>query len=332
MTNLAREIVLAAPLSAPPRANDFVAIERPLAPLGAGELRLAPRFLSLDPYLGPRLQGRHMGEPAPQPGAPLPGWSVGEVVESRDAAFRAGDLAVAECGWATLGVAAAGLARKVEPVAPLSAHLGALGMPGLTAWAGVTRLAQVGEGDVFTVDAAAGPVGGTAGQIARNLGARAIGIAGGEAKARVVREVYGLDAAVDHRDADWPERLREATGGGPTAHFENVGPTVLDRVLPLLRIRARVVLCGLAGAPQTPPSLPYGLLIGKRAQVFGLVVYDHFDALGAWVEQARAWMEQGRLALHEDVAEGLDSAPGQLERLLAGHTVGKALVRVAGGA
>lgn len=326
------EVVLQRAPAAAPVAADFIVRERarPAAP-AAGELLLRVIALSLDPYLGPRLRGRHMGEPAPAPGAPLPGFAVAQVMSSAHEGFAAGDFVVAETGWAEWATVRGDAARKVDPRYPLSAHVGVLGMPGLTAWAGVTQRAQVRQGDVFTVDAAAGPVGGTAGQIARNLGATAIGIAGGAAKCALVRERYGFDACVDYRNADWADQLKAAAGAGPTVHFENVGLSVYGKVFPLLQLYSRVVLCGLAehyGAEGPPPSYPLGPIVGKRATVLGLVVYDFYPRLAEWVALGGPWLLEGRLALVEDASEGVASAPAQFERLLKGEHLGKALVRI----
>jgi NADPH-dependent curcumin reductase CurA len=328
-----RHVVLKRAPAAMPKAADFevVACPMPAGPPADG-LLLRVIAISMDPYLGGRLRGRHMGEPAPAPGAALPGFAVAEVLDSSSAGFKPGDYVVAETGWARYAAVPAAGARKVAAgIAPISAHLGVLGMPGLTAWAGVTQLAKVKEGDVFVVDAAAGAVGGTAGQIARNLGARTVGIAGGAAKNLLVTETYGFDACVDYRAEGWQARLKAACGAGPSVHFENVGDTVLQAVFPMLQTYGRVVLCGLAEHYHNdgpPPVLPVGPIVGKRAAIYGLVVYDFYSRLNEWVALAMPWIESGRLVVHEDAAEGIDNAPAQFERMLKGQHLGKAIVRV----
>jgi NADPH-dependent curcumin reductase CurA len=328
-----RQVVLKRAPAAMPKAADFEAqsCAMPAGPPADG-LLVRVIALSMDPYLGGRLRGRHMGEPAPVPGAKLPGFAVAEVMESAHPGFQPGDHVVTETGWCRYAAVPAAGARKVTPgLAPISAHLGVLGMPGLTAWAGVTQLAKVGPGDVFVVDAAAGAVGGTAGQIARNLGARAVGIAGGAAKAALVTETYGFDACVDYRADGWQARLKAACGAGPTVHFENVGASVLQPIFPMLQNYARLVLCGLAEhyhSDGQPPVLPVGPIVGKRAAIYGLVVYDFYDRLNEWVALATPWIAEGKLIVHEDASEGLDSAPAQFERMLKGQHLGKAIVRV----
>lgn len=324
------EVVLARPVAATPCAADFELTRRGAPDLRDGELLVRVIHLSLDPYIGSRLRGRHMGEPAPGVGESLPGFSVGEVVASRHADFAVGEHVLGECGWAELGVMRGDEARRIDR--PLSAHLGVLGMPGLTAWAGVTQLAKVAEGDVFLVDAAAGPVGGTAGQIARNLGARAIGIAGGDAKCALVRDTYGFDDCIDYKQADWPGALKAACPEGPSVHFENVGLSVLQQVMPALRPYGRVVLCGLAEHYQAegpPASIPLGAIVGKRAQMLGLVVYDFYPRLAEWLAMAEPWIAEGRLTYAEDLAHGLAAAPAHFEKLMAGDNIGKSVVKVA---
>ena len=324
------EVVLRRPVEQTPAAADFELVDRPMPNVRDGALLVRVLVQSLDPYIGTRLRGRHMGEPAPPPGTSLPGFSVGEVIESGDPAFAPGDRVVSEAGWARYGLAPASTARLVDKALTPSLHLGLLGMPGLTAWAGVTQLSKVASADIFLVDAAAGAVGGVAGQIARNLGARTIGVAGGVEKCALVRDIYGFDACIDRKAEGWEDALSAACAPGPTVHFENVGLSVLLPALKLLQPYGRVVLCGMTehyhGAPA---ELPVGLLIGKRAQVSGLVVYDFQPRWAEWTKLARGWLDEGRIHLAEDVAHGLENAPEQFARLMRGENRGKTLVQVA---
>lgn len=329
-----REVVLRRPVAARPVAGDFEVIERADPAVGSGQLRVRSLYQSLDPYIGSRLRGRHMGEPAPAPGESLPGFSVGEVMATGDPGFAVGDRVVGEMGWAEVGIMAAAEARRVSKALPAAAHLGVLGMPGLTAWAGVTQLAKVGPGDIFTVDAAAGPVGGTAGQIARLLGARTVGLAGGVEKCALLKDVYGFDAAIDYRQADWTEVFARETAPGPSVHFENVGLSILMPAMQRLQTYGRVVLCGMAEhyhADAPPAQIPIGMIIGKRAAMLGLVVYDFYPRWSEWVALATPWIEQGKLVSVDDVSEGIASAPEQFAKLMRGENRGKALVRMADG-
>lgn len=327
MTRPVREIVLARPVTDGVRLEDFEVVERALAarpPAGMVHVRLL--WLALDPYIPQALRGRHMGAPAPAPGKPLPGESVALVLSSDAPDFHAGDHVVGHFGWAGEAVIPAERLRRVDPALGLAEHLGILGMPGLTAWAGMTQLASVKPGDTVCVDAAAGTVGGTAGQIAKQLGATVVGIAGGAEKSRLVTDVYGFDECVDYHRDGWEARLPRDIA----VHFENVGQRVLDAVLPRLRLYGEVVLCGLAQhyGGGTQAFLPAGLLMGRRATVRGLIVYDFEPRRDEWIGFAAPHIKEGRLAEARDVASGLESAPAQLVRVAEGRTIGRPLVRL----
>lgn len=320
-----------------PVAADFAIIEadRPACPDDGVVLRVV--HLSLDPYVGSRLRGRHMGEPAPAPmqGA-IPGAVIGQVVESRSPEFAEGDWAhVMEGGWQEFVAVPASEARKIDPdVAPLAAHAGVLGMPGLTAWSGISQLAKVGAGDTVLVDAAAGPVGGTVGQIARIKGAtRVVGIAGGPEKCSLVTDTYGFDACIDYKADGWRDRLAEALPDGLSVFFENVSADMAMLALTHAQTYARGVLCGLVDAyhtdTQSQHPLNAGMIIGKRAQLFGLVVYDFYPRWNEYVAEAAPWIASGQLKFAEDRADGLENAPALFERLMNGKNMGKAVVSVA---
>ncbi|MEO7775218.1 MAG: NADP-dependent oxidoreductase [Steroidobacteraceae bacterium] len=332
MTGENHEVVLKHPVQTMPVATDLHIVARDMAYAAPPEgLLVRVIALSLDPFLGSRMRGRHMGEAAPAPGASLPGSAVAQVLSSNHPGFAPDDYIVAETGWTQFAAISAAGARKVDASLPLTSHLGVLGMPGLTAWAGVTQLADAHAGDVLTVDAAAGVVGGVAGQIVRALGGRAIGIAGGPEKCSLVTQRYGFDACIDHRRKDWVTALKEVVAAGPTIHFENVGLPVYEKVFPLLRNYARVILCGLTAhyhADGPPAVYPIGSIIAKRAAVMGLVVYDYFDRINEWLNLGSRWLREGKLVQVDDVAEGLINAPAHFERMLRGEHLGKALVRI----
>lgn len=325
MTRRVREMVLARPAPDGATAADFALVERPLPPRpDAGLVHVRPLWLAIDPYVPQAIRGRHMGAPAPAPGASLPGESVAVVLASGAPDFAPGDHVVGAVGWAEEAIVPAVALRKVDPALGEAEHLGLLGMPGLTAWAGMTLLADVKAGDIVCVDAAAGAVGGTAGQIARIEGAHVTGIAGGPDKARIVTGSYGFDACVDYHRPDWEDRLPD----GIDVHFENVGQRVLDAIVPRLRSYGRIVLCGLAQhyADGSRAVLPVGPLIGKRAIVRGLIVYDFLPRLPEWLAYALPHFRDGRLVEAQDIAMGLDAAAGQCEKVANGQTRGRPLV------
>lgn len=324
--------VLRAPLEQSPQAEDFAIIEtaRPACPESGVLVRLS--HVSMDPYVGARLRGRHMGEAPPEPvREAIPGHGVGVVAESRCAIPEGAHVHLMGAGWREFAPA---LERDVRVIAPgglpKSVFLSALGMPGLTAWAGMTQLAKVTDGDVVLVDAAAGAVGGAAGQIARARGAaRVIGIAGGPDKCALVREMYGFGACIDYRADGWREALAEAAGGGISVHFENVSSELLTLALTHMKPYGRAVLCGLAAhyhSDGPAPGIPFGLIIGKRASLHGLVVYDFYDRWAEFLAECQPLAQAGRLVIAEDVAHGLASAPAVFQRLMAGQNRGKALI------
>ena len=330
-----KQIVLKQPVDHKPRADDFELIEaeQPECPDGGVLVKLS--HISMDPYVGSRLRGRHMGEPAPGPGVEaIPGHGVGEVLESRSHAHAVGDVVyVMEAGWREYAAAPAGAARRidVDGIDP-ALHLSALGMPGLTAWAGITQLAKLAEGETLLVDAAAGAVGGTAGQIARAHGAaRIVGIAGGPEKCALVTDTYGFDACIDYKQDAWKDRLKDALPDGLDVHFENVSSDILNLALTMMRPYGRAILCGLAAHYQSgepAPGIGFGPVIGARAGLHGLVVYDFYDRWDRFTADTAPLVREGRLRLAHDMADGLAAAPGAFERLMDGKNRGKALIRL----
>ncbi len=332
-----KQVVLTQALSHKPRASDFTLMDAAIPPCPEGGVLVRVVHLSLDPYVGSRLRGKHMGEAPPKPMIDaIPGAAVCQVIESRAAGLAIGDwVHTMEAGWREIADLPASHFRKIDPdVAPLAAHAGVLGMPGLTAWAGMRHLAKVGAGDIVLVDAAAGPVGGTVGQIARIMGAkRVVGIAGGPTKCALVTDTYGFDACIDYKQEGWEAVLSTALPEPPTVYFENVSTDMATKALMRLATYGRVVLCGLVDqyhADVAPPGLNAGLIVGKRAAVMGLVVYDFYPRWDEYVAWAAPHIASGALKFAEDRVTGLENAPALFERLLDGGNVGKAVVSVAG--
>jgi len=332
MISTMQQGVLRAPLEQSPRAEDFAIVEtaRPDCPEGGVLVRAS--HVSMDPYVGARLRGRHMGEAAPEPmREAIPGHGVGVVVHSRCAIEEGSMVHLVGAGWREYAPALEGDVRVIAPGAlSPSVFLSALGMPGLTAWAGMTQLAKVTQGDVVLVDAAAGAVGGAVGQIARARGAaRVIGIAGGPDKCALVRGMYGFDACIDYRAEGWRDALAAELAGGISVHFENVSSELLTLALTHMKPYGRAVLCGLAAHYQSDapaPGIPFGLIIGKRASLHGLVVYDFYDRWADFLAECQPLADAGRLVIAEDIADGLAEAPAVFERLMAGRNRGKALI------
>ena len=314
-----------------PEAEDFEVCTVELPRPATGQVLLRNLWLSLDPYLRPLLAGRYM-VPRPPLGAPVPGHTVARIEASDDPRFPTGALVVADATWSEYAaVDAEGLRLLPDDGLPPSTALGVLGIPGLTAWAGMRTIAKPEAGETVLVSTAAGAVGSVAGQLARIAGCRVVGIAGNAEKCRMAVEEFGFDACVSHRSADLVAELRVACPDGIDVYFDNVGVHVLAAALTCLRHRARVVLCGLSGQyndAMAPPGPPLGPVIGARARMEGLVVYDHLDRYPEFHEEVSDLVRSGRLRYREHIHEGLAQAPRGFAALMRGENQGKALVRV----
>ncbi|WP_169808790.1 MDR family NADP-dependent oxidoreductase [Microtetraspora niveoalba] len=324
-----RRIVLARRPDGVPAEADFRVETAAVAPPGPGEALVRTVHLSLDPYVRGTLTGRDLGHPPVRPGDLVPGRAVARVVDT-------GEWVLAETGWQEYAAVPSTSLRPLSlpPGVPRTAALGALGTPGLTAYAAVTRLLRPAVGDTVVVSSATGAVGGVAGQLAALAGARTVAVAGGPEKCRIAVEHFGYTAAVDRHDPSWTEALAAACPDGVDGYLHMAGGAVLEGVLNRLAVGGRVVLCGLpenANEVGTPAALPAGLLMRTRAVVRGLVVFDHEDLAPRFARRVGALVAEGRLRLLEDVHEGLESAPAAFRRLMSGGNAGKTIVRVAQG-
>ena len=331
MTISTRQIQLARTPVAVPELADFALVEVALPVLQPGEVLVAPRHLSLDPYLRLQMARRHLSGNL-LPGQPVVSELVGTVLESRSEAFRPGDVVAGFGAWADRAVmAGAGLRHIDFGDLPASLALGVLGMPGLTAYAGVHELLKPGPGDVVLVSAAAGPVGSTVGQLAQAAGATAIGIAGSDEKCRWVVEEAGFSACINYRREDLVARLKALAPDGPSHYFDNVGGELLRTVLRGLRPYGRIALCGIIddynSETRSPGPLPMEI-IGARATLMGLVVYDHEHLRPVMIEAISGLILAGRFAWREDVTRGLENAPRAFVRLMQGRNFGKSLVNL----
>lgn len=316
-----------------PVPADFRLTEAPMPQPGNGRFLSRTLWLSLDPYVRGVISGRHLYSERLVPGDVVVGATVSEVVSSRHPDFHPGMRVLDRNGWQEYGVSDGQGVRVLDPDGPsASLALGILGMPGLTAWAGLRFLAKPADGETVVVSAAAGPVGSMVGQIARIRGARAIGIAGTPEKCALVTGTYGFDACIDYRREHLRSRLAQLCPDGIDVYFDNVAGDTLAAVLGNLAQGARIVLCGMIdqyNRNEPPPGPNLGPVIGARAHIHGLVVYDHYDRQDEFLAEATSWYREGRIRAREDVTEGLAHAPEAFCRLMRGENVGKALVRVA---
>ena len=329
---LRRSVVLKSRPRGEPVADDFGIVEDAIPKAGPGEVVTRTIWLSIDPYMRGRLREEQTYAVAIQIGEVMTGETVGQVVASADPKFVPGDIVVGSRGWQTHSVTSGERLFKIpKGAAPLSTYLGVLGMPGATAYAGVTEICKPKAGETFVVSAASGAVGSVAGQIAKRAGARVVGIAGGADKCLWVQDSLGFDDCVDHRSLDLRRELQAACPNGIDCYFENVGGSVQAAVFDLLNPFARVAMCGMVSQYNEhtfPPGPNLGFVVGKRILIQGFIVSDRPERLTEWRAKAAPWIADGSLAYREDVIDGLENAPDALTGILTGRNFGKLLVKV----
>jgi NADPH-dependent curcumin reductase CurA len=330
MTETYRRIVLAARPDGAVRPEHFRLETLPVPAVPDGHLLVRNRFLSLDPYMRSAMNDRKSYRKPQAIGETMLGGTVGEVVHSRHPGFAAGDVVVGGFGWQEIGLSDGGAGlRKVDASrVPMQAYLGVAGMPGVTAWVGLHRIIGAKPGETIVVSAASGAVGSVVGQLARRLGCRAVGIAGGPAKCRAVLEEFGFDACVDYKAGRLEADLAAATPDGVDGYFENVGGAVLDAVLGRMNAFGRIAVCGLiAGYDDQPiPVHRFREVLLSRLRVQGFIVSEVPDAWPPALTELARGVADGTLKYRETVAHGLDAAPAAFAGLLRGENFGKQLV------
>lgn len=314
------------------KETDFRVVEREIPTLGAGQVLVKNLYLSLDPYMRGRMNDVQSYAPSVQIGQVMVGGTAGEVVESNNPKFKAGDSVVGYFGWQQYGVSTGAELQKVDPkLVPLSNYLGAVGMPGLTAWWGLLDIGAPKAGETVVVSAAAGAVGSVVGQIAKIKGCRAVGIAGGKAKCDLVVNEFGFDACVDYKGGNLAKDLRAAAPKGIDIYFENVGGDVLEAVALQLNPFARIPLCGLIS--QYNEVRPHGLnnlvmLLINRVKLQGFIVSDYANRSAKATEELAGWVREGKIKVRETIAHGIENAPRAFLGLLKGENIGKQLVKI----
>ncbi len=346
MPTVNRQIHLVSRPTGEPTLQSFKLVETPLPELGAHQVLVRNHYLSLDPYMRGRMDDRK-SYAAPQPlDTVMIGATVGEVVASTSEPFRSGDKVAAMGGWQEYVLVDASHLKHTTPTGgvslrkvdatqiPLSAHLGALGIPGITAWMGVTQICMPRQDETLVVSSAAGAVGGAVGQLARQRGCRVLGIAGGPEKCRYVKEELGFDECIDYKRhkelRSLAGALAKAAPAGIDCCFENVGSMIFDAALSAMNDFGRVALCGLiAGYNGEPNPITYpALILGKRLRMQGFIVSDRLDQWPAALEELRTLLLAGKLRYRETVTAGLERAPQAFLDLLKGRSIGKALVKL----
>ena len=320
-----------------PVAEDFRLDEAPVPAPGPGEVLVRTIWLSLDPYMRGRMNdGLSYAAPV-QLGEVMQGECVGVVEASRADGLAPGDFVRGHGGWQSRFVLPAARLTRLDPAeAPLSTALGVLGMPGLTAYAGLHGIAKPKPGETVVVGAASGAVGAIAGQMAKLGGCRVVGVAGGVDKCAYVETELGFDRCLDRREPDLAGRLRQACPDGVDVYVELVGGELLWAVLPLFNLHARVPVIGtiawynLASLPDGPDRSPQLMraVLTKRLKIEGMIVYDFAHLEAEFRRTTIPWVRDGQVKFKEDIVDGLQNAPGALIGMLEGRNFGKLLVQV----
>jgi NADPH-dependent curcumin reductase len=332
--NVNRQILLKSRPQGAPGLDNFELTETAIPAPGEGELLMRTLYLSLDPYMRGRMNDAKSYAP-PQPlNEVMIGGTAGEVIESRNPSFAPGDQVVGMGGWQEYSIVSGGIRKVDTSRIPLSAYLGPVGMPGVTAWYGLNKICEAKAGQTIAVSAASGAVGSVVGQLAKAKGCGAIGFAGGPDKCRYVTDELGFDACIDYKAHPDPKALygalKAATPNGIDAHFENVGGPVLDAVLLRMNDFGRIAVCGMiSGYNGEPIPLRYpALILTSRLRVEGFIVSEHMDHWPAALTELGTLVATGKLKYRETIAEGLDAAPEAFIGMLKGKNFGKQLVKL----
>jgi NADPH-dependent curcumin reductase CurA len=323
-----------------PRPEDFEVVSRTMPRLGDAQVLIRNIYLSIDPYYRHALGPRFLGTRFRHPGDVMMAVTLGEVVESRDPMVAVGSYVTTLLGDMQDYAAVSGRdVRVLSPdifgpgLLPLSTALGVAGIPGLTAYAGMMEYAKARPGETLVVSSAAGCVGATAGQLARIMGLRAVGIAGAAEKCAWAVEAAGFDACVSYKSDQFAEELGASCPRGIDINFEHVGGAVLNAVLPLMTYGGRLVMSGLIdqyNQAVSPPGPNWGIIIARALTVSGLRVFDHFDMMLEYERLIAKLILDGRFAYREDIHDGIEQAPLALARVLTGGNFGKSLIRMNG--
>ncbi len=338
MTMMNKQWHLVSRPSGEPTPDNFKLVEAPVPELQDGQVLVRNHFMSLDPYMRGRMnEGKSYAQPQPL-NAVMQGGTVGEVVASKSAAFQVGDKVVSGGGWQQYQLAdaqAQAMMRKVDTTqVPLSAYLGAVGMPGVTAWVGLMTIIEPKASETVVVSAASGAVGAVVGQLAKAQGCRVVGLAGGPDKCKAVTDEFGFDACIDYRQhpdlKSLSTALKEACPKGIDGYFENVGGLILDAVMLRANAFSRIAMCGMiAGYNGQPiPMAAPQLILVNRMKVQGFIVSEHMQHWPQALKELGMGVATGKLKYRETVAMGIEAAPEAFIGLLKGKNFGKQLVKL----
>lgn len=314
--------------------ENFEMTEAAVAEPADGEILIRNIYMSVDPYMRGRMNDGKSYVPPFQIGEVLQAGVVGQVVSSRNDDFAEGDYVNGMLGWENYSISSGkGLYKLANTDVPLSWYLGILGMPGMTAWVGLTEIAKLKEGESVFVSAASGAVGSIVGQIARIYNCHVAGTAGSDEKVELLKSDFGYDAAFNYKTSkSITKSIAEVSPNGIDVGFENVGGEIFEATIWNMALFGRIALCGMIANyndKQLTPG-PRGMmsLIGKRLTISGFIVSDHPKASAEFVKKAAGWIAEGKLKYRETIAEGVDNAPAAFIGLLKGENIGKQIVRL----
>jgi len=316
------------------KRSDFEFTTAPVSQPGPGEVLVKVLYISLDPAMrGWMNEGRSYVPPVGL-GEVMRAGGLGRVVASNDPSLAVGDHVVGITGIQDYTIATANAMRRVDPrLAPLPRYLGALGMPGMTAYFGLLDICDPKPGETVVVSGAAGAVGALVGQIAKIKGCRVVGIAGGPAKCRYLTEELGFDAAIDYKSEDVNKALKQHCPNGINVYFDNVGGEILEAVLAQLALKARVSICGAISQYNNIEGIQgprnYLSLLINRARMEGFIVFDYLARYPEGVKAMAGWIAEGKLKAREDIVDGLETFPETLLKLFSGENFGKLMIKVA---
>jgi NADPH-dependent curcumin reductase CurA len=326
-----QRIVLAARPQGGVAPTDFRLEAVPVPEIGEGQLLVRNHYLSLDPYMRMRMEDIK-SYAAPQAiDEVMIGGTAGEVIASKNPKFAVGDKVVGMLGWSEMGVSDGSMLKKVDSTQiPLSAYLGIVGMPGMTAWYGLNQILQPKPGQTIAVSAASGAVGSVVGQLAKLQGCRVIGIAGGKSKCQLVVDSFGFDACVDYKAGNLFRDIKAAAPDGIDGLFENVGGVVMDASLNQMNPFGRVALCGMISGYDGQPMPVHALhkVLSMRLMVQGFIVSEHLELWPQGLSELGQLVATKKLNYRETIAEGLAAAPEAFIGMLRGKNIGKQLVKL----
>jgi NADPH-dependent curcumin reductase len=316
------------------KESDFRIVESDIPTPGDGQVLVKNHYLSLDPYMRGRMNDQRSYAAKVELGEVMTGETAGEVIESRNPRFQRGDAIAGRVGWQRYALSDGSDLRKIDAkLVPMSAHLGVVGMPGVTAWIGLNDIGQPKPGETVVVSAASGAVGSVVGQLAKMKDCRVVGVAGGPEKCDYVVKELGFDACIDHRAGKLSEALAAATPKGIDVYFENVGGALLDAVLLRCNPFARIPLCGMVSQYNATTDR-YGvqnlmMAVAMRIKLQGFIVSDNMARWPEALKELAQGVRDGRIKYRESVTQGLENAPRAFIGMLKGENFGKQLVKIA---